>query len=186
MASGIPIVGSRTFASPLDRVRFPSWSVPAWGAIAATSLYLGTTFWWLTQDRSIPIFDAGLHLQLSLMVHRALAAGEIGKALTLTTPYPPFSYLVAALGIAVGGEGVAPPIIAENLVFVTFLALGCYHVGRLAFNPRAGFLAVVFALGSPLIVSIFHVIMVDGPETAMVAVSLWAILASEGFSRPRA
>ena len=44
-------------------------------------------------------------------------------------------------------------------------------------------LAVVFALGSPLITAQFHVFMTDAPETAMVAVALWAILATDGFSR---
>ncbi len=148
-------------------------------------LYLGITCWWLTQDRSIPVFDAGLHLQYVLGVHEELAAGHLGGALTRSIPYPPFVYLIGALGMTIGGIGVAPPIIAENFVFIPLLALGCYHVGRRAFGPEAGFLAVVFALGSPLIVSIFHVVMIDGPETAMVAVSVWAILASENFARPR-
>lgn len=184
MASAAPnirpraIVRHRTLAPP-------RWTAAAWGAIASTLLFLGITCWWLTQDRSVPVFDAGLHLHFALQVHEALAAGEVGRALTLTLPYPPLVYLVASLGLAIGGVGVAPAVLAENLVFVPLLALGCYHVGRLVFNSTAGFLAVVFALGSPLVISLFHVIMIDGPETAMVAISLWAILATESFSRTR-
>jgi 4-amino-4-deoxy-L-arabinose transferase-like glycosyltransferase len=87
------------------------------------------------------------------------------------------------LGISIGGVGVASPIIAQNVVFVPLLALGCYQVGRLAFGELAGLLAVVFTLGSPLIAAQFHVFMIDAPETAMVAVSVWLILASERFSR---
>ena len=71
-------------------------------------------------------------------------------------------------------------------MFVTLLALGCYKVGRLAFSPLAGLLAVVFALGSPLIAAQFHVFMTDAPETAMVAVSVWLVIASEGFTKLRA
>jgi 4-amino-4-deoxy-L-arabinose transferase-like glycosyltransferase len=152
-------------------------------SITAVALFLGITFWWLTQDRSIPIFDAGLHLSLTLDVYENLRAGHVGTALTLSIPYPPFAYLVGALGVWIGGLGVAPPIIAQNLIFVPLLALGCYHVGRLAFGARAGLLAVLFALGSPLIAAQFHVTMTDAPETAMVAVSVWLILASERFSR---
>jgi 4-amino-4-deoxy-L-arabinose transferase-like glycosyltransferase len=159
------------------------WSTAAWGAIAATSLFLLITCWFVIEDRSIPIFDAGLHLQLALEVHRELAAGHLTKALTVSVPYPPFPYLVESLGLAIGGIGVAQPILAENFVFIPLLALGCYHVGRLTFGATAGFLAVVFAFGSPLIISMFHVVMIDGPEATMVAVSLWAILASERFSR---
>jgi 4-amino-4-deoxy-L-arabinose transferase-like glycosyltransferase len=158
-------------------------SATAWGAIAVTAAFLGISIWWLAGDRSVPIFDAGLHLSLAMAVHRELAAGHVLKALTLSVPYPPFAYLVASLGIAVGGLGVTPIVLTENLVFVPLLALGCYHVGRLAFGATAGLLAVVFALGSPLITAQFHVFMTDAPETSMVAVALWLILATEGFSR---
>jgi 4-amino-4-deoxy-L-arabinose transferase-like glycosyltransferase len=152
-------------------------------SIAVVALFLGITFWWLTQDRSIPIFDAGVRLSQAIIVYEHLRSGSVGTALTTTTPYPPFSYLVGALGLWIGGLGVAPPIIAQNLVFVPALALGCYNVGRLAFGSRAGLLAVVFVLGSPLITAQFHVFMIDAPETAMVAVAVWLILASERFSR---
>ena len=170
-------------ALPLVRIAKPRWSAHAWGAIGVTALFSAITCWWLTQDRSIPIFDAGLHLSLAINVHHELSSGHLVQALTLTTPYPPLSYLVGSLGILVGGIGIAPLVLAENLVFVPLLALGCYQVGRLAFGPLAGLLAVVFALGSPLIAAQFHVFMTDAPETAMVAVSVWLIIATEGFSR---
>lgn len=174
-----PLLGAHARA----RVHLPRWSGAAWGAIAVTAAYLGVTFWWLTVDRHVPIFDAGLHLDLAIKVHEHLSSGNVWEALTVTRPYPPFAYLIGALGIAIGGVGVAPPVIAENLVFVPLLALGCYNVGRLAFGSLAGLLAVVFAFGSPMITAQFHVFMTDAPETAMVAVSVWAILATERFSR---
>lgn len=183
MATAVP-VGEATVN---DRVRrllhIPRWSTPAWGAIGVASLFLGITFWWLSQDHSIPIYDAGLHLSLAFHVHKELAEGHFTSALTLTHPYPPLSYLIGSLGILIGGLNVSSPIIAENLVFVPLLALGCYHVGRLAFGRPAGLLAVIFALGSPLYIAQFHVFMTDAPETAMVAVSVWAILATDGFLR---
>ncbi len=185
MASELTASRLRARASPLARLTELGWPGPAWGAIGVTTLFIAITCWWLTQDRSIPIFDAGLHLNLALNVHKELAAGNLGNALTLTVPYPPFAYLIGSLGFAIGGIGVAPPILAENLVFVTLLALGCYKVGRLAFSPLAGLLAVVFALGSPLVAAQFHVFMTDAPETAMVAVSVWLIIASEGFTKLR-
>jgi len=171
---------------PLARIARPQWSAPAWGAIAVTSLFIAITCWWLTQDRSIPIFDAGLHLSLAINVHHELSSGHLLKALTLSIPYPPFAYLVGSLGIALGGVGISQLILAENLVFVPLLALGCYKVARLAFGELAGLLAVVFALGSPLIVAQFHVFMIDAPETAMVAVSVWLVIATEGFARLKA
>jgi 4-amino-4-deoxy-L-arabinose transferase-like glycosyltransferase len=186
MASESTAPRLRARASPIARLAELGWPAPAWGAIGVVVLFIGITCWWLAQDRSIPIFDAGLHLSFALSVHQELAAGNLGQALTLTVPYPPFAYLIGSLGIALGGVGVAPPILAENLVFVTLLALGCYKVGRLAFSPLAGLLAVVFALGSPLVSAQFHVFMTDAPETAMVAVSIWLVIATEGFTKLRA
>jgi 4-amino-4-deoxy-L-arabinose transferase-like glycosyltransferase len=183
MATDISVRRSPVRISPVSRIAALGWPAPAWGAIGVTALFLGITSWWLTQDRSIPIYDAGLHLSLVLDVHQELSTGKLLNAVTLSLPYPPFAYLVGSLGILVGGVGVAPPIVAENLFFGSLLALGCYQVGRLAFSPLAGLLAVVFALSSPLITAQFHVFMIDAPETAMVAVSVWLIIATEGFSR---
>jgi 4-amino-4-deoxy-L-arabinose transferase-like glycosyltransferase len=185
MATDAGVSRLRARATPVARVAELDWPGAAWGAIGVTALFIATTCWWLTQDRSIPIFDAGLHLSYAINVHRELAAGNLGTALTMTVPYPPFAYVVGSLGMMLGGVAVAPPILAENLVFVTLLALGCYKVGRLAFGPTAGLLAVVFALGSPLISAQFHVFMTDAPETAMVAVSIWLIIATEGFAKLR-
>ena len=185
MATNVGVRKPAASASATDRIAWPRWSAPAWGAIGVTSLFVAITCWWLTQDRSVPIFDAGLHLSLAIDVHKELSSGHLLTALTLTNPYPPFAYLIGSLGILVGGIGIAPLILAQNLIFVPLLALGCYRVGQLAFGPLAGLLAVVFALGSPLITAQFHVFMTDAPETAMVAVSVWLIIVTEGFSRMR-
>jgi 4-amino-4-deoxy-L-arabinose transferase-like glycosyltransferase len=85
----------------------------------------------------------------------------------------------------IGGVNISTPIIAENVVFVSLLTLGCYQTGRLLFDARAGLLAAIFVLGSPLLIAQFHVFMLDAPETALVAVSMWLILASEDFGRVR-
>jgi hypothetical protein len=138
----------------------------------------------LTQDRSIPIYDAGFHLEAAFEFHSMLAAGNLLGPFTQPAIYPTLGHLVGALATRVGGENVASPIVGENLVFVPLLALGCYQTGRLLFGPLAGMLAVVFVLGSPLLISLFHVFMLDAPLTALVAVSVWLLLASRDFSRP--
>lgn len=160
------------------------WSAPAWGAICATATFIAITCWWLTQDRAIPIYDAGHHLEVAFEFHSMLQAGNLLGPLTQVSVYPPFGHLVGALAVFVGGVNVASPIIGENLVFVPLLALGVYQTGRLLFNRQAGMLAVLFVLSSPLLISLFHVFMLDAPLTALVAVAVWLILASEDFARP--
>ena len=73
MASEVTAPRARARATPLARVAELGWPAPAWGAIGVTVLFIGITCWWLTQDRSIPIFDAGLHLNLALNVQQELA-----------------------------------------------------------------------------------------------------------------
>ena len=159
------------------------WSVYAIGAAGATLGFIAITCWWLTQDRSIPVYDAGTHLSEALQVHNYISSGNILEPFSYTTVYPPFGHLVGAIGMFIGGVDVASPIVAENLVFVPLLALGCYQTAKLLYGKSAGMLAVIFALGSPLIIAQFHVFMLDAPLVAMVAVSIWLVLASEGFSR---
>jgi hypothetical protein len=166
-------------------VAMPRWSGSAWGAIGVTAAFVGLTWWWLTQDRSIPIYDAGDHLETVIRYHHLLQAGDLLGPFNHTSQYPPLAHLIGALATFVGGVNVASPIVGENLVFVSLLTLGCYQTGRLLFGARAGLLAAIFVLGSPLLIAQFHVFMLDAPETALVAVSMWLILASEDFSRGR-
>jgi 4-amino-4-deoxy-L-arabinose transferase-like glycosyltransferase len=165
------------------RAAVSQWSGYAWGAIGATTAFIALTCWWLTQDRSIPIYDAGDHLETAFLFHQMLKSGELLGPLNHESPYPPFAPLVGAAAVFIGGVHVAPPIIGENLVFVSLMALGCYQTGRLLFGSKAGLLATVFVLGSALLMAQFHVFMLDAPEGAVVAVSIWLLLACDDFSR---
>jgi hypothetical protein len=176
--------GAESGTGVLSRLGISRWSAPAWGAIGAAAAFIAVTCWWLTQDRSIPIYDAGDQLETALEYHNMLQSGNLLGPFTHETVYPILGHMVGALAAFVGGVNVASPIIGENLVFIPLLALGCYQTGRLLFGGLAGMLAVVFALGSSLLISLFHVFMLDGPLTALIAVAVWLILASEDFSRP--
>jgi 4-amino-4-deoxy-L-arabinose transferase-like glycosyltransferase len=155
-----------------------------WIAAGLTLLFFAISAWWLAADRAVPDFDSGRHLFDAFAVHDALRAGQLGFPFTTFNNYPPLVHLLGGLAAVIGGVRVAPPVLAQNLIFLPLLAAGCYGAGRRAFGPLAGVLAVVFALGTPMLISQLHVFLLDAPEAAMVAVSAWAILASERFSRP--
>lgn len=165
------------------RLEWREWSGWAWGTIAATVAFIALTCWWLTQDRSIPIYDAGDHLETAFIFHQMLASGELLGPLNHESPYPPLGPLVGAFAVFIGGVDVAPPIIGENLVWVPLLTLGCYQTGRLLFGAKAGMLAAILILGSSLLIAQLHVFMLDAPEAALVAMSVWLLLACEDFSR---
>jgi 4-amino-4-deoxy-L-arabinose transferase-like glycosyltransferase len=154
-----------------------------WAAIGATAVYIALTCWWLTKDRSIPIYDAGDHLETAFQFHQMIAGGDLLGPFNHESPYPPFGPLVGAIGVFFGGVNVAAPIVAENFVFVSLFTLGCYRTGRLLFGAKAGMLAAIFVLGSALLAAQFHVFMLDAQEAAVVAVSMWLLLESDDFTR---
>ncbi len=158
-------------------------SGPAWGTIGLTVAFIVLTCWWLVHDRSVPVYDAGDHLWAALYFHNLIQSGDLLGPFNYNWQYPPLGELVGTMAAFVGGVNVASPIIGENLVFVPLLSLGCYQSGKLLFGPKVGLLAAMLALGSPLLIAQFHVFMLDAPETAVVAVSVWLLLASKRFSR---
>jgi 4-amino-4-deoxy-L-arabinose transferase-like glycosyltransferase len=163
--------------------RVPQWSAPAWGAIAVVALFLALSCWWVLTDRAVPFGSWAANLYASLLYAEFVQHGEPLRAITFSTYYPPGMRLLGAAAMEVSGRRPDVPVLVENALFVPLLALACYRVGRMTAGPRAGLLAVVFALGTPLIAEQFHVFMLDAPQATLVAVAVWLILASERFAR---
>lgn len=166
------------------RVRVPAWVTPeAVVAAGLTVAFLIVTAWWLKHDSRVPDWDNAKHLLNSLLYYDRWHSDGLLGPFKEFTQYPPLVHCVGALGVYLAGVGIRGPIMTENLVFVPLLALGAYGTGVLA-TRRAlgGLLAVVFALGTPMLVSQFHVMMLDAPLAATVAASVWLLLASRRFS----
>ena len=151
-----------------------------WLAVVA---FIGMSTWWLTQDDRVPDWDSGLHEFFAAVIHNELAAGQLTRPFTDYTTYPPLVHLVGALAVLVTGLHPMALVLASNVVFVPLLAFGCYGTARIAYGPRAGVLAAVLALGTPMVVSTMHEYFLDAPQAAMIAVSVWALLASRHFER---
>jgi hypothetical protein len=175
--------GSPNSAAATLRARLTRISLDARLAALAALAFLGVTIWWLTQDTRVPDWDSAQHMLDSFIVHDAIASGSWTTPFTEFNTYPPLAHIVGALGVFVDGYRRAAVIFALNLVFVPVLAVSCYGVGKLVSGTRAGLLAVVFALGTPMIVAESHEAYVDPMQAAMVALSVWAILASRRFER---
>ena len=158
-------------------------SAPAWGAAALAAAFVALTGWWLSVDRAMPYNDAAQHLLFAFGFRDHLSEGHLLQAIDFGSFYPPATYLIGALATYVGGIDVAAPILAQNILFVPLLTLACYRVGRLLGGPAAGLLAVLFALGAPLVIEQFHVFMLDVPQAAIVAATVWLVLESARFRR---
>jgi Dolichyl-phosphate-mannose-protein mannosyltransferase len=149
----------------------------------ATLGFLGVTLWWFTQDTQVSDWDSALHTLYSFTVHDEIARGSLTAPFTEFTTYPPLGHLIGALGVFVGGHSTRAVVLGLNVVFVPLLALSCYGVGRLLAGTRAGLLAALFALGTPMIVSEAHEAYLDPLQAALVAAGVYAILASRRFAR---
>jgi hypothetical protein len=160
-------------------------SIDARLTAAAVLFSLGLTIWWLTQDTRVPDYDSAKHTRFSFFVHDDIVHGEIFRPFTEFNNYPPLGHLIGALGTFVGGLHTGSVILALAFVFLPVLAAACYGVGRQLAGPRAGLLAALFALGTPMIVSESHEAYLDPLQTAMVALSVLAIIASRRFARTR-
>jgi 4-amino-4-deoxy-L-arabinose transferase-like glycosyltransferase len=138
--------------------------------------------WWLAVDGGVVDVESGRHMQRAWDNYN-LMGGDLLAPFRESTDYPPLLYLIGALGAAVGGLSVDSLIAAQDVFLVPALAVGCYGAASVAYGRTAGILAAVFALAAPMAVSVFHMFLIDTTEAAMVALALWAILASERFSR---
>lgn len=146
--------------------------------------YVALTAWWLSQDGRVPDYDSGTHMLWSLQYRDAFADGDLLAWFTDSTTYAPLIHLLGAGATAVAGIAPASFVLAQNLVFVPLLALGCWGAGRIVGGPWTGVLAAVFALGTPMVVSGFHGYLLDAPESAFVALCVWMLLASRRLELP--
>src|ERR1700723_2059142 len=89
------------------RIAVRGWSGYAWGAIAATVAFIALTCWWLTQNHTIPIYDAGDHLEIAFRFRDMIQAGNLLGPFNYVSVYPPLAHLVGALGALVGGVNLA-------------------------------------------------------------------------------
>lgn len=157
---------------------------PEAGVVAIALVFLAISAWWLATDLRMVNLDNGKHLLISVRIYQDFATGRLFEPFSGFDIYPPGVHVVGALAsLVIGRPTIFGMVFAENLVFVPLLALGCYGTARVAFDRRAGLLAAIFALSVPLVMSMFHVLLVDAPEAAMVAMTVWLLLASDRFSR---
>jgi 4-amino-4-deoxy-L-arabinose transferase-like glycosyltransferase len=176
---------SRTLFTPrirLERFRGRIGTEARWLWLAVL-VFVAVSFWWLTQDTRVPIWDSGSHMTFAYFDGLALDKGQFSVPFTVYTTYPPLVHIVGAISVVLLGLHPMAMTMAANLVFVPLLGFGCYGVGKIVGGPRAGLLAGLFGLGTPMFVSMMHNFMIDAPQAAMVAVSLWAVLASRRFKR---
>ena len=163
------------------------------GAITATIAFIALTIWWVAVDKRTPGGgDPADHLLTATQIGDFLRHGELGAIADVGYDplvgrfYPPLVHFVggipAAFDLTVQDWGQ----VAVNFVFVPMLAAGTYLSAKRIYGPTAALLATVFALGTPMVLSLFHVFLLDAPLAGAVAIAFAALLASERFELRKA
>lgn len=164
--------------------RAPRWA--RLSLLATIAVFLAVSVWWLVADSRILDWDSARHVMNTWAMRSALEDGDLLAPITQenVNHYPPLLYLVGSLGMIFGGwQSTDSAMLAMNIVFAPLLALGCWGTARLAYGELAGVLAAVFALGAPMVISTFHLYMLDVPQASLVAIGVWLLVASRRFDR---
>jgi hypothetical protein len=141
---------------------------------------------WVSIDRRPPESDHANHLEHALRCHRSLAGAgphPLQAILLESSFYPPLVPCLAGLLYF-----VAPvvPLTAQS-VMLAFLALGTvgiFGIGRRLDGVETGLVAALLFATAPFVVLSLTNFQLDLPQAAMVAVTLYALLRTEAFSRP--
>jgi Dolichyl-phosphate-mannose-protein mannosyltransferase/LmeA-like phospholipid-binding len=139
---------------------------------------------WTSIDRRPPEWDYANHLERALQCYRILAQPGHDRAreiLEATAFYPPVT--TCAAGLLYFLFPVLP--LTAQVVMLGFLTLGAVSVfllGRHLLDTQAGLLAAFLLSTAPFVVFSLTNFQLDLPLTGMVALSLYLLARTEGFS----
>lgn len=137
---------------------------------------------WLALDRRPPEWDHANHLERAVLCARDLATGDVDAILERSSFYPPLVLCAAAAVYRLWPTDVA----AGQSVILAFLALGMaatYLLGRRVADRGTGLAAALLFATAPFVVFSTLRFQLDLPLAAMVATALWALAATERFTR---
>lgn len=151
-------------------------------------IYLvATNIVWIARDTRPPFFDMAFHQTAA--VHTQQSIAERGAAGLLEVPnftgsYPPLYHLIVAAAYAAFGTNVDTAQLA-NLPATVVLMLATRGIARTVFPPLWAAISGVLAGFVPYLLWISRETLTDYWLTAFVALAMWTLLATTGFSRRR-
>lgn len=136
---------------------------------------------WTAIDRRPPEWDHANHLERAVQCARDFSAGDWRAIVERSSFYPPLVTCTAALA-----RRLAPSeAVAAESVMVLFLGLGMagtWALGRRLAGGPAGVVAALVFGAAPFVVFSALRFQLDLPLAAMVALALWTLLETEGFT----
>lgn len=127
-----------------------------------------------------PHWDMGRHL-LNSLHYLDLFKSHSLSILDAYYYYPPLVYWVA-IPFQILFHPSIESAVASNIVFISTLVYATYELGKYLWGRRTGLLAAFLTLTTPMLVTQFKEFQIDGPLTAITALSLLFLLKSEKFT----
>lgn len=137
---------------------------------------------WIFFDRSPALWDIAGHSQRAALMADLLFNGALGEVILFDGIYPPFTYLVTAIGFILAGWQVDLP----QYSLIIFLVLYVVAIGSIAmslFKDRTVAVAAgIVSLAFPLLMHFTRIYDLDFPLTAVVTAALAALLLSKNLT----
>ena len=140
---------------------------------------------WLAMDRRPPEWDYANHLERAVLCAQDIGTGDWRAIIERSSFYPPIVSCAAGLLYRVVPSDVA----AAQAVILLFLGLGMaatYLLGRELGGSTTGVAAAWIFCSAPFVVYTALRFQLDLPLAGMVALGLWALWRTDGFTRPGA
>jgi len=160
------------------------------GALVALWLaHLAANCLWLRLDTRPPFWDTAGHavaaLRFAKMACAAEFPGDMPRFLLANmNGYPPLVYQAAA-PLAILLRPTADALLGVNALFFVVLLVSTHGIGaELGGTTVTGLLASLVVSFYPILYGLSRHFLLDFPLTAMVALSVWLLLRTEGFQRP--
>ena len=137
---------------------------------------------WLAIDRTPPEWDHANHLERAVNCAEDLAQGDVRRLIERSSFYPP----IVPCGAALVYRLVPSDAASAQSVVLAFLGLGMaavYLLGRRLAGSTEGVVAAVIFGCAPFVVFSALRFQLDLPLAAMVALALFVVLQTDGFTR---
>ena len=169
-------------AKALSRWRYADVSALALLVVVITA----SNMFWVSRDSSRLYWDTSHHLGDSVFYKNVFTLSHPLRFFTAWPgyPQPPLVYWVTNVFYAVLGTDLWVAVLS-GVVFLVILVFATYGIGRTLWSRRVGLMSALFVVTSPLFVSQFKWYMLDAPLSAMVALTLYLLIKSNGFADRR-
>lgn len=170
--------------------------VPLLVVLALWSYVGGINLRWLAVDTTPPSWDPAVHLSHSLYYYAYLTRMSFADAwagLGATSHYyPPLVHFLGALcylryGLiqpTIPGFSSADVAVMTNLAMLLILVFSVYALAHRLYGPGAGVLAAFLVAVYPILAGESRLFLLDYPLTALTALSLALLVASNGLTHP--